>query len=138
MASVLPTDGLTSADFSTFASLEGFLTLMTQTCHRANARWWQDPATGAPIQRNVGELLMLIVSEIAEGMESHRKSLQDEHLPQYQGLVVELADALIRICDLAGGLGLPLAAAWRDKMEFNATRANHSHAARLAPGGKKY
>lgn len=106
--------------------------------HQANKRWWIDPATGLPIQRNVGEALMLTVSELAEAMEGHRKTLQDEHLPHRMSLEVELADAMIRIFDLAAGLGIDLAGAIAEKCEYNRTRADHSHQARLAPGGKRY
>lgn len=114
------------------------LTLATTVCHQANLRWWQDPATQEPVQRNVGELLMLCVSELAEGMEGHRKGLKDDKLPHRSMLEVELVDCLIRVLDLAGGLELDLAGAFREKMEFNAQREDHTHAARLADGGKKY
>jgi NTP pyrophosphatase (non-canonical NTP hydrolase) len=81
---------------------------------------------------------MLVVSEIAEGMEGHRKGKHDEHLPQFKSLTVELADAMIRIFDLAGALDLNLAEALVEKRRYNATRVDHTHAARLAPGGKTY
>jgi NTP pyrophosphatase (non-canonical NTP hydrolase) len=134
----LPEEPLVLADFSQLVSLESFMNAAIRLTHDANSRWWRDINTGAPLQRNVGELLMLIVSEVAEGMEGHRKSRMDDHLPQHDSLSVELADAVIRIFDLAGGLGLPLAAAWRDKMEYNARRQDHTHAARRAEGGKAY
>lgn len=106
--------------------------------HEQNARWWRDLRTGQPLSRNVGEMLMLIVSELAEGMEGHRKSLPDDKLPQYPMLTVELADAVIRIFDMAAGLNLNLASAFRDKMLYNATRKDHTAEARLAAGGKAY
>lgn len=118
--------------------LNGAMTRMVEITHRLNSRWWRDIHTNQPIQRNVGELLMLVVSELAEGMEGHRKNLHDDHLPGRMMLEVELADALIRIMDLAGGLGLDLAGAWRDKMLYNMTRQDHTHAARAVEGGKKY
>lgn len=68
------------------------------------AGWWVDPKTGAPITRPLGELLMLCVSEIAEGMEGHRKGLMDDKLPTRTMLEVELADCCIREFDMAGGL----------------------------------
>lgn len=111
---------------------------LVQTCHNANARWWIDINTGKPLQRNVGELLMLTVSELAEAMEAHRKNLSDAHLPHRDGLSVELADAVIRICDLAGGLQLDLAGALAEKLAYNANRVDHTHAARREAGGKKY
>src|SRR6185369_4809110 len=46
--------------------------------------------------------LMLMVSEIAEAMEGTRKSLMDDHLKHRPMVEVELADAIIRICDFSG------------------------------------
>jgi NTP pyrophosphatase (non-canonical NTP hydrolase) len=129
---------LSSSDFSPLAAFEGFFRACTKFTHERNEKWWQDPKTGKPIQRNVGELLMLVVSELAEAMEGHRKGLCDDKLPHREMFEVELADAIIRIMDMAGGMDLDLAGAWRDKMEFNMTREDHTHAARLAPGGKAY
>jgi NTP pyrophosphatase (non-canonical NTP hydrolase) len=106
--------------------------------HRGNAKWWTDLHTGEPLQRNVGELLMLVVSEVAEAMEGHRKSLPDDKLPHRSMLEVELADAVIRILDISGGLGLDLGGALVEKLAFNATRYDHTHEARRAPGGKAY
>jgi len=106
--------------------------------HKRNHKWWISLETGEPIKRNVGELLMLIVSEVAEGMEGHRKNLQDDKLPRFPMITVELADAIIRIMDLAGGLGLELPQAWYEKMQFNYTRIDHTRAHRLGEHGKKY
>jgi NTP pyrophosphatase (non-canonical NTP hydrolase) len=53
-------------------------------------------------------------------------------------LEVELADALIRICDLAGAMQLDLGGAVREKLDYNATRADHKFEARTAEGGKAY
>jgi len=99
--------------------------------------WWTDLITGQHKDRNVGELLMLIVSEVAEGMEAHRKNLNDDKLVQRNGLEVELADAVIRIADLCGALGLDLGGAIEEKREFNRHRADHKIEARKA-GGKQY
>lgn len=101
-------------------------------------KWWVDLYTGVPIERNVGELLMLTVSELAEAMEGHRKSLRDDKLPARPMFEVELADAVIRIFDIAGGLGLDLAGAFVEKLDYNFRRVDHSREARLAPDGKKY
>jgi NTP pyrophosphatase (non-canonical NTP hydrolase) len=102
------------------------------------AGWWSDLQTGEPIQRNVGELLMLCVSELAEAMEGHRKNKMDDHLPHRPMMEVEIADCLIRLFDLAGGLGLDVSGALVEKMEYNAKRADHKPEARAKPGGKKY
>lgn len=106
--------------------------------HLANARWWIDLETDEPIKRNGGELLMLCVSELAEALEGHRKSLMDDKLPHRSMIEVELADCLIRICDMAGGLGLDLPGAVAEKMAYNATREDHKKEHRLSKEGKKY
>lgn len=103
-----------------------------------NEKWWTSPATGEPLQRNKGEMLMLIVSEIAEAMEGERKDRQDDHLPNRPMAEVELADAVIRIMDYSAGWGYDLEGAIAEKRAYNKTRADHSIAARLSPGGKKF
>lgn len=107
-------------------------------CHQANLKWWQDPATGAPIQRNKGELLCLIHSEISEAMEGERKNLMDDKLPHRRMAEVELVDALVRIFDYAGAFGYDLQGAFEEKMAFNASREDHKHEARLRAGGKAW
>ena len=114
------------------------LNKLSLICHDANLGCWRDPATGKPIQRNKGELLMLIVSEVAEAMEGARKGLADDKLPARSMEEVELADVLIRVFDYAGGFGLDLGGALAEKMQYNAQRADHKAAARLAEGGKKW
>jgi NTP pyrophosphatase (non-canonical NTP hydrolase) len=111
---------------------------LSHICHNANAKWWIDLQTGRIKERNVGELLMLTVSELAEAMEGHRKNLQDDKLPHRKMFEVELADALIRIFDMAGGLELDVGGAFVEKMLYNSERADHKKEARLADGGKKY
>lgn len=106
--------------------------------HAKNRKWWVDLKTGNPIKRNVGEMLMLIVSELAEAMEGDRKSLMDDKLPHRKMFEVELADAFIRIADLAGGLNLNLGGAIKEKLDFNLTRKDHMIEHRLTENGKKY
>lgn len=74
-------------------------------CHANNAKWWHDLVTGEPLVRDPDELLMLILSELAEAMEAERKDLKDDKLPHRPGAEVELVDAVIRLADFAGGLG---------------------------------
>jgi NTP pyrophosphatase (non-canonical NTP hydrolase) len=83
-------------------------------------------------------MLMLMVSEIGEAREAHRKSLMDDKLPHRLGVEVELADAFIRICDFAGRHGLDLGGAVVEKIQFNMRRIDHTPEARLAEGGKAY
>lgn len=114
------------------------LNRLAKICHKANARWWHEPLTGARLDRNVGEMLMLSVSELAEAMEGHRKNLMDDKLPHRPMIEVEIVDCFIRLFDLAGAYGMDLDGAFEEKMAFNATRADHTNAARLAAGGKQY
>lgn len=116
--------------------------LIVDASHSASvaAGWWNDIHTGQPLLAapRVPEKLMLIVSEIAEAMEGHRKGLMDDKLPHRPMIEVELADAVIRIADLAGALDLDLGGAIVEKMQFNATRPDHQIANRKAAGGKAY
>ncbi len=54
-------------------------------------------------KRNIGEALMLIVTELAEAMEAHRKQ-DDDNFKE------ELADVFIRLFDLCGGLDIDIEA----------------------------
>lgn len=112
---------------------------LTTLCHGASyaGGWYTDPGTGEDREVNVGEKLMLIVSEISEAMEAHRKGLMDDKLPHRPGVEVELADAVIRIFDLAGCGKLDLAGAILEKLAYNASRKDHKPSVRAA-GGKAY
>lgn len=116
--------------------------VLTDACHGLayECGWWHDLKTGDDMRgkRNVGELLCLIHSEISEAMEGHRKGLMDDKLPHRPMLEVELADAVIRIFDLAGGYGIDVAGAIAEKLAYNATRADHRPENRMAEGGKAY
>ncbi len=57
------------------------------------------------MDRCIWTTLQLVSSEIAEATEAERKDLMDDHLPHRKGGEVELADALIRMLDLAGRYG---------------------------------
>lgn len=109
-------------------------------CHsRAiEAGWHHDLKTNEPKPINVGEKLMLIVSEIGEAMEGDRKNLMDDKLPHRKMIEVELADAVIRIFDTSGLLGLNVTEAILEKMAYNTVRPDHKKEARLSEGGKQY
>lgn len=106
-------------------------------CHEDNKKWWVD-AEGRPIQRNKGELICLMHSELSEAMEGERKCLMDDKLPHRSMAEVELVDVLIRIFDYSGAFGYDLEGAYQEKRAYNAQRADHSHAERSKPGGKKF
>lgn len=118
---------------------------LVKICHEAASRagWWACPKTSERstpeyIQQLVPTKLMLIVSEVSEAMEGHRKDRTDDHLPHRKAIEVELADAVIRIADLAGALGLDLGGALAEKMAYNTHREDHKIENRMAAGGKKY
>lgn len=181
---------------------EGLLSAMAnhneqaKEIHKLNAKWWHD-ADGNRLDRNRGELLMLVVSELSEAMEALRKDLNDDKLPHRKGEEVELADAYIRLMDYASGFdirldtwlidrrcktgidnraenlfeivrfvtdiwygeiskddkvsivlssirdyahqyNLDLDGAIAEKLEYNKTREDHTHAHRAGVGGKKF
>lgn len=106
--------------------------------HQSNvdAGWWTDLTTGKKLDRNMGELLCLVISEVVEAMEGHRKGLQDDKLPHRSMFEVELADTLIRIFDIAGAYNLDLGGAISEKREYNKNRQDHKLENRLKDGGK--
>ena len=67
-------------------------------------------------ERNIGEALMLIVTELAEAMEAHRH--QDD-----ANFKEELADTFIRLLDLCGGLKIDIEQEIYQKAVHNKTRA---------------
>lgn len=129
---------------------------LVRICHGASkaAGWWHDRKTGLDLDevcRNpttdvqrllsgalVAQKLCLSHSEISEAMEGHRKGLMDDKLPHRPMIEVEIADAIIRLCDLAGALRLDLGGAIAEKLEFNAKRPDHKLENREAEGGKAY
>lgn len=126
---------------------------LVEACHwpALNAGWWTDMTTGehttflyrpgmprSEQRRNIAELLCLVHSEVSEAMEGARKGAMDDKLPHRPMLEVELADALIRICDMAGGLGLDLGGAVAEKLAYNAKRADHRMENRRTEGGKEF
>lgn len=70
--------------------------------------WWTDLETDEPKERDFSELCMLIVTELAEAMEGIRKGCMDDHLPERKMAEVEIADAVIRLLDMAGGFGFKI------------------------------
>ena len=134
--------------------LQSAIALQRQ-CHglAKSQGWWTDPSTrrdlladgyrymqtpGVTPPRNIGELLCLVHSEVSEAMEGARKGLMDDKLIHRPMLEVELADAVIRIFDMAGGLGLDVPGAIAEKLQFNARRADHKLENRRQPGGKAF
>ena len=81
--------------------------------------WWDNP-------RSIGDALMLVNCELAEAMEEYR--IHGLSKPTYkindkpEGFAIELADAIIRILDLAEAHNLDIESAILEKHEYNKTR----------------
>ena len=120
---------------------------LTDLCYGRSKQsgWWNNLETGEEIKPHdvLPEKLMLMVTEVAEAMEAHRKGLMDDKLPHHTGVRVEICDAIIRGFDLLGRIDDyenckgKSAIAFMEKLEFNANRADHKIENRKKDGGKK-
>lgn len=91
--------------------------------------WWDEP-------RSLSDILLNIQSEIIEAWEevrSNLRALDEVYLAEDgkpEGFPIELADAVIRIFDLCGAIGIDLHGAIRAKHEYNKTRP-HRHGGKV-------
>lgn len=74
--------------------------------HERNVKagWWTNIENGEPLKRSVGEMFMLMVTELWEAYDAYLGGDADDKLPEYPGVGVELGDLLIRAADFAGAL----------------------------------
>ena len=111
---------------------------LQKTCHSNafKAGWWEglNPNDGLVVATK----LALVHSEISEALEGSRKLSKDDHLPHRSSIEVELGDAVIRILDLSGALGLDLVGAILEKLEYNKKRLDHKPEERIKEHGKRF
>lgn len=115
-------------------SIDDWAVVVNRIAH--DKGWYTDPLTGEPAERNFGEIIALMHSELSEALEEWRVTgmgkplwLSDSGKPE--GWAVELADCVIRIMDTCAEAGVSLEDAIRRKAEYNRTRP-YRHGGKLA------
>lgn len=83
---------------------------LTRICHKIAREkgFWDE-------KRNLGEMLMLVVTELSEAMEAYR--VEDR-----ENFNEEIADTFIRLFDLCGGLKIDIEKEIKKKMVKNKNR----------------
>ncbi len=107
--------------------------------HRRMANWWVNPHTKEPLEPTkslFAEKIAMVHSELSEALEAMRKDLMDDKIKNRKGAEVELADAVVRILDIAEFFDLDIASAMLEKMDYNDKREDHKLENRIKPGGK--
>ena len=101
---------------------------IVSTLIHANAKghgWWDSG------DRNFGEQIALMHSELSEALEAWRKQIpESDHVEGMDAVVEELADTVIRIMDTCHKYDYDLGKAIIDKMLFNVSR-EYKHGGKL-------
>ncbi|KQR95195.1 hypothetical protein ASG01_04910 [Chryseobacterium sp. Leaf180] len=106
--------------------------------NEAFKKGWHTDHSGNLLDKNKGEMISLIHSEVSEALEGERKGLMDSHLPHRPMPEVEMADAIIRIMDYCGRWNYDIGGAIIEKLAYNAQRLDHTLEERMKQGGKKF
>jgi hypothetical protein len=105
------------------ASFEAFAVRVHNTAIEKG--WWEE-------ERNDGELIALMHSELSEALEGLRHgNPPSEKVPTFTAAEEEMADVVIRLMDMGRRRGWRIGEAIVAKAAYNATRP-HKH------GGKKF
>lgn len=106
--------------FKIVTNEETFVNLFNELARTANvtalSKGFNNAETDPFIQ------LCLIHSELGEATDALRKDKVDDHIPEFLGVEAELADAVIRIMNMAAAKNYRVAEAIIAKMAYNKTR----------------
>lgn len=91
--------------------------------------WWEE-------ERNFGEVLALIHSEVSEALEDWRNGFEFQEVAYEDngkpaGIPIEMADILIRVLDACAGLKINIQQAVEIKMAYNQGRP-YRHGGKIA------
>ena len=104
--------------------------MLQEEVHQCNIDhgFWTSPSSSI----EDGTKLAMIHGEVSEALEAIRDgNPPDKHLPELNSVVVELADVVLRVMDLAQRHNFDLSTAIIQKAKYNVTRP-YKH------GGKKF